>query len=90
MTAAEALSALHQAQGAGRKIRRGGGRGRKSGDAAHLILEDAFGLSRGATEAVIVDLIENHGVTIKPGKVNGNPVEFLVLPRTSSDREEIV
>ena len=46
VTAEEALTTLHQAQGAGRKIRRGGGRGRKSGDNAHSILEDAFGLNR--------------------------------------------
>ena len=90
VTAAEALTTLHQAQGAGRKVRRGGGRGRRSGDDAHSILEHAFGLTRDAAEAAVVDLIKNHGVTTKPGKVNGNSVEFLVLPRTLSDGEEIV
>jgi hypothetical protein len=90
VTAAKALTALHQAQGAGRKVRRGGGRGRRSGDDAHSILAHAFGLPRDAAEAAVVDLIDNHGATVDPVWVRGNLVEFLILPRTLSDGEEIV
>jgi hypothetical protein len=90
VTAEEALAALHQAQGAGRKIRRGGGRGRKSGDEAHSILAGAFGLDRGAAEAVIADLIKNHCVTTKSSKARGNLVEFLLLPPMPDAGDEAV
>ena len=90
VTAEEALTALHQAQGTGRKIRRGGVRGRTHPDNAHAILEEAFSLDRARAEVVVVNLIENHGVTTKSGKVGGNMVEFLVLPLVSGDGDEIV
>jgi hypothetical protein len=77
---AEALSALRHAQAQGAQVRRGGTRGRKNDADAHSILEGEFGVSRNEAEVIVKDLIENHGVTAKPGQVRGNAIEFLVLP----------
>jgi hypothetical protein len=77
---AQALSALCQAQARGVRVRRGGTRGRKNDADAHSILEGEFGVSRNEAEAIVRDLIQNHGVTTKPSQVRGNATEFLVLP----------